>query len=105
MIDTATAWQRFLAAQAKMDECLETYTRLYVATAERLRVITYQRTGERLTLDQAKAQVDALTRPDGFSRVNEAWELYKRWRDDTKVWKDIWHALRDQQLSVIMADD
>ena len=97
VITVEAAWQRFIDAQAKMDRCLENFNTIYLATADRLRVVTYQRTRERITLDQAKAQVDALTRPDGYSRVSEAWELYKRWREDTKVAKDVWQALRDGQ--------
>lgn len=95
MIDQATAWRRFVNAQAKMDHWLEQYTWLYEATAKRLQQTTAKRSAPPITLDQAKAMVDAMTTPTGFSAVYVAWENYKRWREETKVARDVWLGIRE----------
>lgn len=105
MITAKQAWREFMDANDRRREALAHFLELHEATAVRHMALTYTRTGERITLKQAKAQVEAMMTPVGFSAVYNAWESYKNWREETKVAKDVWQAVRDHDRQISYVDE
>src|SRR5262245_22092366 len=104
MISEAKAWANLEKAQERMDFWFEQYNELYEGSAERLQKQTWDRQKQRITIAQARAQVDALTSPTGYSKVYEALQQYRRFMDEARFWKDMWQAVRDHDRSPAATD-